>query len=286
MAKRFINPNWKLLRNYTSDLQAAYFYVWDKADCTGVYFHDQDYFDVDLKPKAIITIDILATLPEYKKLDRNRILIQDFLFVNNEGVLKVDYNPHKPIFRAIEKNGAQIFENLGLVVEFGKKENNQRMTYKSFFKLENKSFKLIEEGEGKGKEEDEKGKRVQGETQAFEEMPLGFLMDKKFREVNPKYPHRPSKDMPAIIEWANFINSQSGSPNEIAYFTPDERTAVMEFWEKVAGWYRDSGETNDLDYLQKFKLQKIYTEIKNGTGKNKSNGVEESVKSLLSGNGW
>lgn len=119
--------------------------------------------------------------------------------------------------------------------------------------------------------EEEQEKEVGKEKEQDTEMPMGYLMDKKFREINPKYPQRPSKDMPAIIEWANFISSQSGSSNTISYFTPDERTAVMEFWEKVANWYRDSGETNDLDYLQRFKLQKIYTEIKNGTAK-KSNG--------------
>lgn len=267
MAKRFINPNWKLLRNYNSDLQAAYFYVWDKADCTGVYVHDRDYFEVDLKPKSIITVDILTTLPEFKKLDGNRILIKDFLFVNNEGVLKIDYNPHKPIFRAIEKTGLEIFADLSLFIEYGKKEEKQRVGFKAWFKLENENFKLIEEGKGEDEGKDENGKRVQGENHEPVEMPMGFLMDHKFREINPKYPQRPSKDIPAIIEWANFINSQSGSDNTISFFTAIERTTVMDFWEKFAEWYRDTGETNDLDYLQKFKLQKIYTEIKNGTAK-------------------
>jgi hypothetical protein len=114
--------------------------------------------------------------------------------------------------------------------------------------------------------ESEDGNEIKKRNEPVE-MPMGFLMDRKFREINPKYPQRPSKDMPAIIEWANFINSQSGSDNTISFFTAIERTTVMDFWEKFAEWYRDTGETNDLDYLQKYKLQKIYTELKHGTAK-------------------
>jgi len=144
-----------------------------------------------------------------------------------------------------------------------------------------------EEEEKEVDKEEEKEQGVQGGNHEPQpEMPMGFLMDRKFREINTKYPQRPSKDMPAITEWAEFINEQSGSKNKIAFFTPDERTAVMDFWVKMAEWYRDTGETNDLDYLQKFKLQKIYTEIQHGTKKitpnySKTAGIDHAINSYL-----
>lgn len=112
-----------------------------------------------------------------------------------------------------------------------------------------------------------KRKEGTGENQSGD-LPMGHLMFLKFTSINPTYPQRPSNDYPAITEFANFIAAQLGFQNQIAFFDPDERIAVMELWEKIAQWYSDVGENNSLDYLQKYKLQKIYSEVKNGNTKN------------------
>jgi len=101
MAKRFINPDWKILRKLSPDLQRAFFYCWDKADACGVYDYDETYLSADLG--VSIKFDDLKNLPSVKILPGEKIFFSDFIEVNY-GKLKEGYNPHKPAFRALEKN--------------------------------------------------------------------------------------------------------------------------------------------------------------------------------------
>lgn len=101
MAKRFINPDWRLLRKLAPNLQRAYFYCWDKADACGVYDYDQIYLKADLG--VSISVKELSTLPFVKILSGDRIFFTDFI-TTNYGTLKEGYNPHKPVFRALDKN--------------------------------------------------------------------------------------------------------------------------------------------------------------------------------------
>ena len=101
MAKRFVNPDWKALRSLSPNLQRAYFYCWDKADACGMYEHDPVYMKADLG--IALSIQDLAKLPGAKVVKGEKIFFTDFIEVNY-GKLKEGYNPHKPAFRALEKN--------------------------------------------------------------------------------------------------------------------------------------------------------------------------------------
>ncbi len=111
MAKRFIEPNWKVLRLLSVELQRAWFYIWDKADNAGVYHFDNDYLKLDLSLKIDLNLQDLATLPECEILPGERILIKNFLVVNYTQ-LKHNYNPHKPAFRDLQKNGLSLNSSL------------------------------------------------------------------------------------------------------------------------------------------------------------------------------
>lgn len=111
MAKRMINPDWKKLRSLPGYLQRAWFYIWDKSDAAGVYHFDEDYLKLDLKLKETVTLQDLARLPECKILPGERILIENFLSVNY-GHLRPDYNPHKPAYRDLAKNGLNLNSSL------------------------------------------------------------------------------------------------------------------------------------------------------------------------------
>ncbi|MDF2381347.1 hypothetical protein JMG10_07715 [Nostoc ellipsosporum NOK] len=163
MAKKFIDPNWRELRKLTGDMIAAWFYIWDNCDAAGVYTFDADYLHVDLKPHAPITIEMLATLPECRRIEDDKILITNFLLVNCGGELKEGYNPHKPVFKAIEKNGGEIFFDLGLKVVTGTKEEKVKSEFEAWFKLEKKIFKLIDTDKDKEEDKDEVGGVGEGE---------------------------------------------------------------------------------------------------------------------------
>lgn len=260
MAKRFINPNWKQLRLLPDYLQRCWFYIWDKADESGVYEIDLEYLKIDLNLKNELHVTDFSKLPDCKILNGEKVLITNFLIVNNGGILKKDYNPHKPIFRAIEKNGAEIFEELDIFIETGVKEKKEIQAIKLFFKLENKKFKLVGEDEGVGEDKDEKEKGVQGEKQ----IPLGQAMYALFQKTNPTYPPRPSHDIAAIVEISGFVNTQSGGEGDMFHFTAHEEENVLHEWGRWCDWYKANGNNKPLDYLVKFKLQEIYSEIKNG----------------------
>jgi hypothetical protein len=132
--KKFISPNWKVLRKLSSSLTQAWFYVWDQADACGVYVYDEDYLAVDLGEK--ISFEQLLQLPNVQDLGGGRILLLDYIEVNYVN-LKPDYNPHKPAFRSLEKNNLKLNSSL-----------NQAL-----FKLEDE-----DEKEDEGKDEGEKEK--------------------------------------------------------------------------------------------------------------------------------
>jgi hypothetical protein len=107
--KKFISPNWKILRKLSSSLVQAWFYIWDQSDACGVYVYDEDYLAVDLGEK--ISFDQLLQLPNVKDLGGGKILLLDYIEVNYV-TLKQDYNPHKPAFRSLEKNNLMLNSSL------------------------------------------------------------------------------------------------------------------------------------------------------------------------------
>jgi hypothetical protein len=95
--------------------------------------------------------------------------------------------------------------------------------------------------------------------------PLGLRLQNIFLQKNKKYPPRPGQDIPAIISIAEFLYEQQyGNHKNIFEMDVGEQDYVFADWEKVCDWYALNGGNNDLQYLEKFKLQKIYSEIKNG----------------------
>lgn len=189
MAKRFIEPDWKKLRILPGYLQRAWFYCWDKADEAGVYHHDQEYLKLDLKLKEDVTIQDLGRLPDVEILPGDRILLKNFLLVNYTR-LKPDYNPHKPAFRAIEKNGLTLNSSL-----------NQA------------SLKLEEEGEDEEEDKDAK-ERGPGKTIPINDDAIVPQMAKVFQEENAGYPADKDTDYPQLRELAEKIGKDiSGSKN-------------------------------------------------------------------------
>lgn len=109
MAKRFIRPNWKVLRKLPQELRQAWFYCWDQADAIGVYEYDTLYMQADLG--FVVNFDELLKLPEAEKISPEKFLFRDFIAVNYTK-LKHEYNPHKPAWRALEQNGLSINSSL------------------------------------------------------------------------------------------------------------------------------------------------------------------------------
>lgn len=95
--------------------------------------------------------------------------------------------------------------------------------------------------------------------------PLGLRLQNIFLQKNKTYPPRPGQDIPAIISIAEFLYQQQYSqPKKIVEMDIGEQNFVFAEWEKLCDWYALNGNNNDLQYLEKFKIQKIYSEIKNG----------------------
>jgi hypothetical protein len=275
MSKRFISPNWKALRKLPGHLQRVWFYIWDKADESGVYHFDYDYMKIDLVLDAEIHLEDLKKLPECKILEGGQILIKDFLIVNNGGVLKPGYNPHKPIFRAIEKNGIENFKDLGLIIETGTKEDKKRIVFTEYFniktksKLENKNASLeeeeegIDEGEGVGEDK--------GGTGGKEIIPQ---MQAVWVKANPHYPTDRVKDTPALLSIAKFICEK-----ENIRFNPTKQEVkekVLSLWTHLSEHIPKDNFFKNYSLSQVDKhLQAIVLSIQNGSGNN-TNGKQNS----------
>lgn len=226
MAKKFINPDWKTLRKLTSEQRDAYFYCWDKTDSAGVYEYDEDYMKVDLG--FIIPFKDLKKLPGVIVMTDEKILFSDYLIVNNSGLLKDLYNPHKPIFRAMEQHGIEFFAQLDLKIETGGKDNKKIEAIKNYFKLENKSFKLEGEGEEEGKGEGEEEIGGTGERE------IAPQMVKVFKTLYPNYSDDQTQDFPACLQIAYKIGKGQGF--EKGDVIVKNKNDVLKIWQEIAEW--------------------------------------------------
>ena len=142
MAKRLIDISTlpKAWRKLDCNLKLAWFYLWNNCDPAGVWEIDEDLFEFQnnfsLDIKALS--DALGDLIEY---DSNKVLLTNFIAINQCDLKKLNpnYNPHKPVFRSINKyqlkldlslNQASMKLVVGVEVEavdgvedFGKSEN-------------------------------------------------------------------------------------------------------------------------------------------------------------------
>ena len=142
MSKRFIDVSSlpKAWRKLDNELKLAWFYLWNNCDPAGVWEIDEDLFEFQnnfsLDIKALS--DALGDLIEY---DSEKVLLTNFIAINQCDLKKLNpnYNPHKPVFRSINKHQLKLDSSLNqaslklvvgveVVVEeevenFGKSEN-------------------------------------------------------------------------------------------------------------------------------------------------------------------
>tara|TARA_B100001146_G_C16160039_1_gene425225 strand:+ start:294 stop:1016 length:723 start_codon:yes stop_codon:yes gene_type:complete len=117
MSKRFIDNSIlpKSFRKLNPSLKLAWYYIWNNCDPAGVWEIDEDLFefengfDLDLENLEKNLGDLLEISHE-----KELILIKDFIAINQCDLQKLnsDYNPHKPVFRALLKNDVKLNPSL------------------------------------------------------------------------------------------------------------------------------------------------------------------------------
>lgn len=151
MNRRFYNEEiWldKDFRKLKSSLKTLYFYIWSKCDCVGFYLYDKDYLKLDTGENY--TFDDFEKLIPFglQNAGIGRFVFKNFIEVTQTKVpLSETYNPHKPLFRALQKNNLEYNSSLNqalskLVVEVvvevvevveDKKEKDQEKKSKNSF---------------------------------------------------------------------------------------------------------------------------------------------------------
>lgn len=129
-------------RKLTASLKSVYFYLWAKCDKSGVYKVDEDYFKIDTGEK--FSHDNLKKLEPIGliRLSETQYFFLNFIEVTAVGEIKEGYNPHKPIFRDIEKN------NLSSILEFVREDEKGNKVFKiNISSLDQASVKLVYEYE-------------------------------------------------------------------------------------------------------------------------------------------
>lgn len=98
-------------------------------------------------------------------------------------------------------------------------------------------------------------------------MPLAHSMQQRWlARLGKKYPSRPMKDFPAILEIGLFLHQQEGgNKNHLSDLVSPETILVLEHWDKWIDWYEQNGNGKDLSYLAQFKMQQIFIDIHNST---------------------
>lgn len=140
MTKRFIDNSIlpKAFRKLEPSLKLTWYYIWNNCDRCGVWEIDEDLFEfengfcLDLESFKTSFSDLIQIFGE-------KIFLKDFIKVNY-GTLTENYNPHKPVFRDLDKNNLKLEPSL-----------NQ-----AYFKLEDEEEDKEEE-EDKDKDEKKGG---------------------------------------------------------------------------------------------------------------------------------
>lgn len=174
--KVFINIEWKAFRKLSASLQQAWIYGWTNCDSCGVFDFDEDYARVDLKRE--IQASEYDTMEEagVVKISENKYLFVDFISVNYVA-LKEGYNPHKPAFRALQKNDLHLNENSNAV---------DTSFFLNGFKLNNKKNQAC----GKLEDEEEDKEEEEGEEE-----------DKRGKKPKQKIIKKPTITFPILMPW-------------------------------------------------------------------------------------
>lgn len=254
MAKRFFNPDWKKLRALPGYMQRIWFYIWDQADSAGVYHFDEEYIKLDLKLKEQVRLEDLARLPECEILAGERVLIKNFLVVNY-GKLKPDYNPHKPAFRDIERNGLTLNSSL------------------------NEACPKLEE-EDEDKEED----KLEGsQRETFIVTGEGIVPDmaQVFIQRNPEYPFDQTQDYPQLRQLAAKILVWLKHPKDIT--NGEYRGNILKRWGELVIHCRSDNHysTYSITRINKH-FQSIVQSFTNGNQRAKT-GQNGSYRPIITG---
>jgi len=239
MSKRFIDLSSlpKAFRKLELSLKWAYVWVWNNCDASGYWEIDEDYFEFENAGISWSSLD-WSVLDCHVLLHDDGILLTDFIPVNY-GTLKQDYNPHKPAFRAIEKNNLVL--NLSL---------NQAC------------FKLIEEDEDEEEYENKGG--AGGSLHPVNPDLMGFKGKCRFwleEEKNYIWGKQDDFAIDDLERKIKEVHRRAGMPTdkEALYGT------FMHLIEKLPEWVREN--KFSLDYInQKFN------EVTNAINSNKQSG--------------
>ncbi|WP_438423230.1 hypothetical protein [Aquimarina macrocephali] len=112
MGKRFIDISSlpKAWRKLEPTLKLTWFYLWNNCDASGVWEIDMDLFEFE--NGFVFDFEALKEeLPDELEKSGDLILLNQYIAINYV-TLKDNYNPHKPVFRAILKNNLKLKPSL------------------------------------------------------------------------------------------------------------------------------------------------------------------------------
>lgn len=112
--KRFIaqvipEKEWRKLG---CSLRQAWNYMWMNCDAAGVYCIDPDKYEFDNGGDVFPLEKIKEKIAAYLEFFEDKILIKSFIEINFGNKLNPEYNPHKPLFKAILENGLKLNSSL------------------------------------------------------------------------------------------------------------------------------------------------------------------------------
>lgn len=113
MSKRFIKQviPLKVWRKLGCSLREAWNYMWMNCDEAGVFIIDEDLYEFNNGIEFPLT-ELKNKLSDWLVFSGEKILIKSFIETNYGNKLRPDYNPHKPLFRAINKHNLKLISSL------------------------------------------------------------------------------------------------------------------------------------------------------------------------------
>lgn len=112
--KRFIAqviPD-KVWRKLGCSLRQAWNFMWINCDEAGVFTIDEDRYEFENGGDEFPIETIKERLSDFLVFNGDKILILDFIQVNYGTKLNPEYNPHKPLFRALKDNKLKLNPSL------------------------------------------------------------------------------------------------------------------------------------------------------------------------------
>lgn len=268
MAKRFTDTDkWKksFIKSLSSAYKLLWIYITDDCDHAGIWHVDIEIASLRLGEDLNMAKALEAFEDKIVVFDDGEKWFIPSFIEFQYGELNEKNRAHQSVIKILKKYN--LLKNKGLTrcLQAPKDKDKDKDKDKGF----------------------EKSEKLLPEVPA-DPIPLGAVMQQEFLTKNPDYPSRPGQDIPAMMEMAGFISQQNGGVADMLLFKPPERAYVAGMWSKFCDWYSANGGKKSLDFIVKFKLQEIYSTIKNG---NKSNELratgqrlqEEKARKIIGG---